>query len=179
MSVPIVVDDARVDEDTLTRLVNDVQRLTGAKVSVRLRSQWVVETDNYPVSLALQTILGGAPETANPAKQHKPSKKQSNFPLSKKGKELDEAHEKELASFRLVTDETQGEYKLTPGEPREIKAWRLLDGNGAVVETLTIEERNKRLAEGGFAEGAILHHPKAGQQRVIGSGPGQGMQPVK
>jgi hypothetical protein len=171
MNGPIIVENERVDEETLTRLVNDVQRLTGAKVSVRLRTQWVVECDNYPVSLALQTLLAGRQDV--PSKHaNKASDKQKAYAY-RPGSETAASNYKKKA-----TDEPQGEYTLKPGEPREIKAWRLMDGD-TVVETLTIEEKNKRLAEGGFAEGAILHHPKAGKQRVIGAGPGQGMEPVQ
>jgi hypothetical protein len=152
-AAPIYVNESRVDVETLTRFLNDVQRITGAKVTVRLRSKWIVETDNYPVSLALQTLLGGVPEYASTTRnKHKPDATQAAFKLSKKGEQLHREH--------------------------TIKAWRLMDGE-TVIETLTVEERNKRLADGDFAEGAILHHPKAGKQRVIGAGPGQGMEPVK
>lgn len=170
MKSPIIVDNQRVDEETLTRFINDVQRMTGAKVTVRLRSQWVVETENYPVSLALQTLLGGMPDDPAP-RGYKPTKQAASFHLSAKGAKL---HAEYHAAKN--TNDTQGGYQAAP---KALKSWSLLGNDGNVVETMTVEEKNKALAEGRFAEGAILRHPKAGKQRVIGAGPGQGMEPVQ
>jgi len=61
-----------------------------------------------------------------------------------------------------------------------IKAWRVFlpSSDGYVSEQITIEEKNLRLARGEFEPGTILHHPKAGRQRVTGAkGSRQGMEP--
>jgi len=58
------------------------------------------------------------------------------------------------------------------------RAWRVLNILGQVVEQITIEEKNRRLAAGEFEPDTILHHPKAGRQRVTGAkGQPQGLEP--
>jgi len=58
------------------------------------------------------------------------------------------------------------------------KAWRVLNVIGQVVEQITIEEKNRRLAAGEFEPDTILHHPRAGRQRVTGAkGQPQGLEP--
>jgi hypothetical protein len=59
-----------------------------------------------------------------------------------------------------------------------IRAWCVLDILGQVVEHISIEEKNRRLAAGEFEPNTILHHPKAGRQRVTGAkGQPQGLEP--
>ena len=59
-----------------------------------------------------------------------------------------------------------------------MRAWRILNNLGQVVEQISIEEKNRRLSAGEFDPDTILHHPKAGRQRVTGSkGSPQGMVP--
>lgn len=65
-----------------------------------------------------------------------------------------------------------------PALRAEMRAWQVLDILGMVTEQITISEKNRRLAAGEFAPDTILHHPKAGRQRVTGpQGLPQGLEP--
>ena len=61
---------------------------------------------------------------------------------------------------------------------KPISAWQVLDILGRITENITIDEKNRRLAHGLFSPDTILHHPKAGRQRVTGpQGQPQGLEP--
>ncbi len=69
--------------------------------------------------------------------------------------------------------------RILPTARRPIKAWRVFlpDSAGVVSEQITIEEKTTRLVRGEFEPGTILHHPRTGRQRVIGSkGYSQGLE---
>ena len=66
------------------------------------------------------------------------------------------------------------EIKLKNQSPPKLKirhvmrAWRILNNLGQVVEQISIEGKNRRLAAGEFDPDTILHHPISGRQRVTG-----------
>jgi hypothetical protein len=55
-----------------------------------------------------------------------------------------------------------------PAGRRPCRAWRILSIEGEVVEQITIDEKNRRLAAGEFETGTMLHHPRAGTLIVAG-----------
>ncbi len=114
-------------------------------------TQWQVSCDDAAVMLALEALFGKLGAPSEPVAEK----------LTRRGKRAVQLHPVEA-------------------DGRHIKSWRLLDRVGNVLEFLTIDEKNQRLAAGGFEEGAILHHPKAGKQVVIGAqGSGQGLKPLE
>lgn len=155
MSDPVIISGEVVGEDTLRQWLADTERLTGAKITIT--PQWLVHSENDAVNLALAALFGGV--TASDGIRLKAKK------VKAKAKGETPAPVKPA-------------FKLNPAPPREVKAWRVLDADGKPVEWISLEERNRRLARGDFAEGTVLHHPKAGKHKITKSGPGQGMEPV-
>ncbi|PKN92981.1 MAG: hypothetical protein CVU44_11155 [Chloroflexi bacterium HGW-Chloroflexi-6] len=141
--------------DDLDTLLNQVEEIGGPKFV--LRAEWVVEAPDPLAMYALERLLG-----LTHAKVEEPAE-----PIG----------EKYHGSGSWVT--APDPVLPASKEPKEIKAWRVLDADENVVEQLTITERNAKMARGEFAEGTILHHPRAGKQRITRSGPGQGMEPVE
>lgn len=158
MNKPVIISGQQIGEDDLRQYLADTEKLTGSKIT--LVPQWVVTSDSPNVEMALEALFGGlgidvdAPVIAKVV--HK----------AKRGKGI-------TVSNKAST------FKLKPSPAQELKSWRVLDADGNMVEQLSIEEKNLRLASGAFVEGTILHHPKAGKQRVLGAqGSGQGLMPV-
>lgn len=162
MAIPVVIVEWKIiSEERLKALIEEVSHLSMAKITVNVRSTWAaIHCDNYQVLMALKAILDCA---APPAPGKKPNKadRTVNVRVSKGGMDV-------------LKNREQPKAHPAP----TLKSWHLLDADGNVLEKLSIDERNLRMANGGFAEGAILQHPKVGKQRIIGSGHGQGMEPV-
>jgi len=151
-STPIVIPSTPIDEDDLQQWVADTEKLTGSRITVD--RQWLVHSENESVNQALAALFGN-PTTEQAAR--KPRKARAEKPEKPK-------------------------IKLNTAPPGELRAWRVLGEDGEPVESLSLAERNHRLSGGAFAEGTILHHPKAGKHRVTGApgvGQGQGMEPVE
>lgn len=152
MSKPVIVSGEMVGEDNLRQFLAGTEKMLGAKITVV--PQWQVSCDDAAVMLALEALFG------------------------KLGQPADD----QAASVRLTRKGKARVQRLEPVEAdgRQIRSWRVLDRLGNVSEYLTIDEKNRKLAAGEFEEGAILHHPKAGKQLVIGAkGGGQGLKPVE
>lgn len=137
---PIIISGDVIGESDLRAFVADVERLTGARVTII--PQWVVASDNPAIELALQSLFA-----------HVPLK-----PLTRREKPV-----------RFGGGEKKPAFRLLPTPEQSLKGWRVLDDAGQPTEKLTNVEKNRRLAQGEFDEGARLHHPKYGKQVVVGA----------
>jgi hypothetical protein len=151
---PLVISGEKVNEEDLLKFVVDTRRITGVEITVT--PQWVVACADPTVATALYMLFGPQPV--------------AEVKLTPRG--------------RAKLKAPKAELELKQAEPKEIRIWEVhvpgISGKTLELpEKLTITERNLRLAEGKFAPGTLLRHPKAGWQKVTGVGPGQGLNPME
>jgi hypothetical protein len=128
---------------------------------------YIIHTESMRTAQALEMLFGPAVlkdvVVAMPGKKAAAQKKKVSFPAATA------SAGSAGATFKL---------KARPENMPELAAWEVwLDG--ALVEKITVGDKNLRLASGKFKAGSLLHHPRAGWQQVIGDeGSGQGMKPM-
>lgn len=163
----IRIDGTRMTIDALDALLSQIEALGGPTFG--LSAEWVVESPDPLALYALEKLLklnhNGEHVVVEP-------------PIGEKYHGSESWVSAPGPVLVPVCAQDHAEVAAAVRPTKEIKAWRVLDADGQVLEQLTITERNFKLAKGEFADGTILHHPRAGKHKVTGAGPGQGMEPA-
>ncbi len=149
---------APIDRDDLEALIAGLQAACGGNHIVVTECFDLVVKDERQAA-ALKALFG-----ENGDKREKMIAKTAAMPKRSVGKSRSRA---------LIEPRTPATAR------RPMRAWRVFlpDSAGIVSEQITIEEKALRLAKGEFEPGTILHHPRTGRQRVIGSkGYSQGLE---
>ena len=159
MNIITIQQEEVKDLEALKSMAELLPRLTGGG-EITIKNVVVIETENVPAYFLLQDMLKGKVVKEIPARVTKKYKARSPRPTE------------------IQPEGPWAEPGVLQADParKPMRAWRILDGTGACVEQITIDEKNRRLATGEFEPGTILHHPRAGRFLVTGRGPGQGMQ---
>jgi hypothetical protein len=131
-----------ISKDDLETLISGLEAACGGNRIV-VSEEFDLVVSNQRQALALKALFGKVIQT------------DKNIPVKYRPKKVRDLNKKKVSD-------------PYPGLRNEMKTWRVLDKLGMVAEQITIEEKNHRLAAGEFETDTILHHPRAGRQRVTG-----------
>ena len=171
-----IIQQDRVDENTLRALAGMIGSVMGAEISVR--RQFVVGSESQVCLLALETLFGErlpqltAPAPEKPFRHYKKRTQQlvgaplglGGFPEGPEPTQVIDAEE--APAKRKRGRRPKSEAAQTP-LPQRVKSWRV-EVPGQEIELISGQEKNRRLDAGLFEPDVILHHPKAGAYRVHG-----------
>jgi hypothetical protein len=151
--LPTTVTLPEPDLDKVMPLVDVLEASLGCRINIEIQA---VVTSNSQRALNTVREAFGAPDlpVAGP---EKPARNKRGPYGPRKGKSIS------LNGSKHASD---GGSRST-GPRGEIKAWKCTNPLGTVL-MLTRSEKDANLASGGFTEGTILEHPRAGRLIVTG-----------